>query len=1192
MATNTLTGQNISFPIYGANGSTFHGLVLRKAVVDSVVMSLGDKITGDVCYKDNNLQFTMQEYVKYNGVNYYLVNPPTVVREGLVGDNSDLGGMTKYSFEFYHPMYMLANFPFTDVATKTGEEKYLSQSKVFSWIGKPQDFFDKLNKNLQGTQWYVRKSSRFPQEKDDELSEVLSFDNQTVADAIKTAYETWDIPYIVSQIPTTDTMYAQGKRFLVEFGLPSNEIYESDSARQLGNPFVFRFGQGVGLKNNSRTPKKNKIVTRIAGYGSEDNVPYGYPQIEWTGIQAWDYTVNNNPNAANSYPIYNGIVGGRNVRLIKHPFTRTHLMPSIYSETVNKKVNPYATGYNPSIEIKDYYDADGTYPNPINIETPCYESHEFTDIKPELDSDRNLGIISATPLNTDLTPADSWDDTMDDDGNYIQSYFKIKLPQLSFDLYACAAITQEMQINMRSGACIGCTFPVQVDWDDYKKNFYDKDGNFLPDGEQRDYEKYPKSNSQQIEVIVQKENSTFGTLMPNIYQQPRSGDNFVFLGISLPLSYITDAEQRLDEAMRSYMLENNVYYFDYPLKFDEYFIAKHVSILNQIQPNSIIHFEYGGEELQLFVKQLTIKYNNTPLPQYDITLTDNIEVVLNQIGQVADDVEKLSSLISILRQTYSRNVWAELAKKLSKTQDDTAQGLITFMKGLSASERSEFLKGILLGSDGIYNIDENGDARLRDIIAKAVQSENYMSGLRGWGIDANGNAEVGTLHVRDTLEVDELRINRQQAQEGDTIFSDNDQILAVEKVVDDTDGSTSYILTLKEKWEGYFTAQMYGNILRGKINTLAAKEAGVSDYSDDTTGQERDSGQNLYYTSYMTVTATHNTTPSMLGVNQIRVVLWGDDDVPMSRNFPPCPMMVIVRWGCVDYSDEYADDPSYEAVKADIRRRQQLFVLSSNDGRITKLVGVSKPILEDGNIGATFGTLPEFVKNNNPEVARRVIDGRDYLYAQGVVVGDFIQTDIQGVPVPTVVNVGDWVDGSETGTPTVGYGIYLANEFNERNQRYETHAVRHRNGTWKCMMHQPVTTDGVTTYHEPKWNSPYWSLLDGNGHLSMEFTSSKKGPFRFGSVDTVITPYIYYGNVDITADIGTEYYSWTRQTQGGEKTDDDRLWDSNHVGVRALSLADSDLPDGWGRGVSIEFTCTCTVNDGKKDIIVDNQVIV
>ena len=64
MAKETL-GRNITFPIYNENGTSFHNLVLKRAVVDSVVMSLGDKITGDVYYKDNALDVTMREYILY-----------------------------------------------------------------------------------------------------------------------------------------------------------------------------------------------------------------------------------------------------------------------------------------------------------------------------------------------------------------------------------------------------------------------------------------------------------------------------------------------------------------------------------------------------------------------------------------------------------------------------------------------------------------------------------------------------------------------------------------------------------------------------------------------------------------------------------------------------------------------------------------------------------------------------------------------------------------------------------------------------------------------------------------------------------------------------------------------------------------------------------------------------------------------
>jgi hypothetical protein len=59
-----MIGLNRTFSIHNADGTPFQNLVLHKATYDSVVMSLGDKITGDVYYKDNTLAVTMKEYIE------------------------------------------------------------------------------------------------------------------------------------------------------------------------------------------------------------------------------------------------------------------------------------------------------------------------------------------------------------------------------------------------------------------------------------------------------------------------------------------------------------------------------------------------------------------------------------------------------------------------------------------------------------------------------------------------------------------------------------------------------------------------------------------------------------------------------------------------------------------------------------------------------------------------------------------------------------------------------------------------------------------------------------------------------------------------------------------------------------------------------------------------------------------------
>lgn len=811
-------GRNQEFPIYNADGSSFHNLTIKKATVDSVEMSLTEKITGDVYYASNDLSVTMKEYVEYNGVKYLLVNPPTIVREGMVSNNSELKGMTKYSFEFYHPMYQLFNFPFSDVAVSNDEKQYLSEDKVFSWIGYPSDFVAKVDKNLQGTQWKCELSSNFPEGKASQLSSVLSFSNNTIADALKTFYDTWEVPYIVDQVKQGESGYSQGKRFKIILGLPINEIYEYDNGQITSNRFIFKMGKGLGLKNNSLTPRNNKIVTRIAGCGSENNVPYGYPQVRWYGESGRSFTYGDNVGVYTnvtigghtfakivSYPIYKGILGGQYVELIQHPFTRTHLMPSVYSSTLFNKISflnsdgTVNTSYDPDITLVDYYDAIATpqypYVNEINSLIPSYEFHEFEEIKPELGEETLAGV---TPVNENLEPVADWDDTMNDEGEYVQSYFRVTLPQLSFDLYACAAITQEMQINMRSGACIGCTFTVQVNWESYKANFYDENGDFAPTGSQRDYTLFPDSSQGSINLILQKETATFGTLMPNIYQKPAIGDEFVILGISLPQSYITNAESRLDDEMKSYMLLNNVYYFDYPLKFDEHFLATNTHILEQIRLNTIVRFQFSNTILELYVKQLTVKFGQSPLPQYDITLTDKIEAVTNPIGKVNENVDKLSTLMAITLQSYKNSGTGGSGggggNYISRTQDDVAAGEITFLKGIRLGLLKLFgwdSKGNIKANDiKANNIDAGGRMHvggttiidglltaLRSRIDEIQSSNNRGSGVfeSGWFITNNHNGhsylEIDELLVRMKAIFVELEIRKETYSGGNVFYS-------------------------------------------------------------------------------------------------------------------------------------------------------------------------------------------------------------------------------------------------------------------------------------------------------------------------------------------------------------------------------------------------------------------------------------
>lgn len=640
--------------IYNEDGTPFHDISLRKHTFSTIVMSLNDKIEGEFYYKDNSLSFTLQEYVEYKGIKYILKNPPVVVRKGMTSENSEAKGMTKYSCTFYHEMIELYNIPFTDIAISSSEESYRSEKRTFSWIGTLSMFVQKINSCLVGTKWTCKLQPTFVD--DGTMSDVLSFSNQFISDVCKTAYETWKVPFVVDG-------------YTIWFGKPSKEILDNEN-----KPYIFKFGQGVGLKNNDCTPKNNKVITRIAGYGSNINIPYGYP-----------------------------IITDADGNRIEHPYTRDTLMPSVYVEAVRNKVL-----FGSKEPLIDYYDADSSYPTPINPLAPVFHIQEFSSIQPTIEGMTYKG--QAIDLFKEvIVPEGGWDDYIDPEtGEVRQSYFDVTLYPLGFDLYAQAAVTSGMTFSMKSGDTLGANYEVAVDWEDVKKNFYvtDEAGNivFKPNGEQRDYAKYPDSTDQAITIKLTKDLDTFGTIMPSKFQQVKTGDKFVILHIEMPQAYIDKAQERLDVAMKRYMLENNMPLYDYPLSFDEHFLETNQAILAQIKPNTIVRFLYKDEEeaMALSVKEMSIQYGTNPLPTYNITLTDEVSIVLNQIGQIADGLSKLGSQVAQLQAIYGLDIVGELNKKLSRVKDDTAQGMITFLRGLKVGS---YVTG---STGGIFYADTDG----------------------------------------------------------------------------------------------------------------------------------------------------------------------------------------------------------------------------------------------------------------------------------------------------------------------------------------------------------------------------------------------------------------------------------------------------------------------------------------------------
>lgn len=433
---------------------------------------------------------------------------------------------------------------------------------------------------------------------------------------------------------------------------------------------------------------------------------------------------------------------------------------------------------------------------------------------------------------------------------------------------------------------------------------------------------------------------------------------------------------------------------------------------------------------------------------------------------------------------------------LSRKNDDTAEGLITFLKGLVSRELSRF----------------KGGAEFGEFVS------GMMTGFGG-AIDSKGNAEVESLIVRSTMQVMELIINRIGAQEGDTLFSESDTI---ETLTDNGDGT--WLLKLKSKYDGYFTAMTAGMVIKGVINDLA-------------------SGGTDYYTSWMRVNSVN------ASANTIEVSIYPDSEVPAGRNFPPCELMKLVRWG-------HQTDT----------KKQSIFYISSTEGRIVKLTRVDRPIIDFSNYEISLGTFPERISELKP-----IALGESGLYAKHIVTEAVWYLDHQGRPLPTIRDRGPY-------DPAEKY--YSGDTVRPETNDWEQSDVWYLGCRWRCMV--------TGTARAPAWNVTDWAFIEGNPEFRVELlgapTAIRPRNFKF-TLRVKATLY----NADVTADILDSDIEWTRYTEdsdGNQRVSSDNAWAIKHASAAkeiTLTQDDLDILDGVVPPVA-RFIVSVRLRDGKEPV--------
>lgn len=485
-----------------------------------------------------------------------------------------------------------------------------------------------------------------------------------------------------------------------------------------------------------------------------------------------------------------------------------------------------------------------------------------------------------------------------------------------------------------------------------------------------------------------------------------------------------------------------------------------------------------------------------------------IKLILNgkELTGVADNTTLETSNTTVVTPQYLGQFGVK--HFLSKDKDDVAHGTITFekvqkfLKGLIAEDISQFKKGATFG--------------------EFIQGMLLGTGGR---IDELGNAEFESITSRSSIIAKELVTNRQTAMESNFVFTESGLVESVTEIPATTeDSNVTYDLKLQKRWDNDFTAFKENDVVLASINTLT------------------ENGK--YYDMWLRVLSVNTVT------NTITVVCYPDDECPSKKNYPPCELARLIRWG--------------NAVDED---RQSCWYISSSEGLLVWLDHVTKPIIDKTNYSLAMGKLPDalsFLFKDFPTADKR--DGA--FYAKWMMAASFQQIDYQGNPIYTTRDRGVW-------------SLSVAQSENPyRNGEGTIDTVYYLGCKWKCLEDK--------TTKPPVYSSTAWAFVEGNPYFTLEMFSSKLWNFRLNDLMAtnadgswkVFTTLSVIGrlyNQDVTDSMVNVV--WTRDS--GDPTADNK-WALSHADCGlSVDLTYEDLGGAAFKIGSVTFRCDAEIKDGE-----------
>ena len=864
------------------------------------------------------------------------------------------------------------------------------------------------------------------------------------------------------------------------------------------------------------------------------------------------------------------------------------LMPSVYRETDGAE-----RFYN--AENGKYEDDEGNYysfSNPYLPSEPLEGKQDFEDIKPTINGITNengelfgeIAEVAFDDTDSDDLYIDDAADASNNTAKPVHPYFYVKLHKFSgengFNLFKQGLAQGAMTFNFITGSCAGCSFKVQVSEGKQVDNHYefqnlvqvDERGNIVA-GDSGDKIKVSNPiDSQQdtmtnsVWIALEKDNSTFGVLMPNATNnyRPKAGDKFVITNILLPTQYITAAEKRLDAALVKYMSENNDEKFTFSIKFSRIYLQEHPEIAEKINENTKLHVRYNNVDYPLYVSSYTRKSDDNILDEISVELTDKLSIsqskAKEQMKSIMDSIKSSSKKVgaSIDYSAEIDGLSSQLQNKLSKITDDQASGLITFLSGLVSRAIATFSNGAKFGN-------------------------NFVAGITGEGgmIDGKGNAWLRNLDLSESLTVPKLSYNiveicpgvQWQSAGGGTIKS-----VEIEK---DADGNATMngIVTLDLK-DGEIGQVKEGDLCLGIFHSTLA-EVNETEDKETETGIITRAG---FYTCYFRVTDI------MEGEfnSKFRYVMRSDDE--WSKSVHPSPQMTFVVFG----------NPTYED-------RQKSCYRATNYTRY--LAGVTTWKMGVNNIACQIGDLSNLNQIQGYEFLRDYSGFFNNIYITGHVeeIEDMRSEVVMSGIEDNRIEVG--------GSRTLKFSLRFQNKTvdDAKWKMVRESGLAEADAEWNAA-HTDVSSPMVLT-SDDMGDGAYLQgvmfTLTGSGEyryvtgktVSVEASKSmiitllsrdelwidfvpvegKSFVVKASNVDTIVEARLMYGNTDITDSIllrSSSEMEWTRDSGIQEE---DNAWvategDSPNI-IHIIDRANErhDCGSYWMQKLKVSFTFTCKV---------------